>query len=269
MGLGQWSKNEKIILFLGVPLVIFLIYLVPSNIKDAYFVLNKNNVSVLSMFLSNYTHTDFWHLAANVSVYLIVIYLIFKFETNKSSFYKTIAFLLLILPFIVSVITVIYVPALNSQGFSGIVAGSFGYFMYVTYRHIKDTWKLNADISFISLLLFINVFLGVASYGLTNNSAFAAVLFVLTIGLLLYNRNLLKSIIILLINKHKELNAQHRLLISDYLTFILALVVLFSLHSLIQVTVQNGSVANAIGHYAGYVAGIGFPMLVIETKIWK
>ncbi len=274
MDFDWWSRNEKIFLFLGIPLILFLIYFIPSNIKDAYFVLNKNNVSILSMFLSNYTHTDFWHLVANVSAYLIVIYLILKFEPNKASFYKAMSFLFIVLPFIVSAITAIYVPVLNSQGFSGVVAGLFGYFMYVTYRYVKDIWKLNADINFIYLFLCINALIGVASYWLANNPAFAAVLFILAIGLLYYNRHLLKSIVVLLRNEEKELKAQRRLPIKECLTFMLALFVLFSLPSLMQVTVQNGGVTNAIGHYVGYIAGIFFPILfieikIIEIKIWK
>jgi len=270
MSTTQWSQNERWFFLVAIPLILALVYLIPGNIKDAYFILNKNNISILGMFLSNYTHTEFWHFAANVSAYLIAMYLILKFETNKSNFYKTMGFLFLILPLIVSAITAIYVPAPSSQGFSGVVAGLFGYFMYVTYRHVKDTWKLNADINFIYLFLCINTLIGVASYWLTNNPTFAAVLFALAIGLLYYNCHLLKSIIILLKNKAKELKTQHRLLILDCFTFMLSLLVLFfSFPSLIEVTIQNGSVTNAIGHYAGYVAGIGFPLIFIETKIWK
>jgi len=269
MSLEQWSKNEKIFWFLGIPLILVLIYILPTSLKETYFILNKQAPSILSLFLSNYTHSELWHLATNLSSYLIVIYLIMQFETNKSCFYKTMAFLFLVVPFIVSFITIMYAPAMNSQGFSGIVAGLMGYFIYITYRHVKDTWKLNADINFVYLMVCANALIGVVGYWLTTNPAFAALLSVLLIGLIYYNRNLLKNIVIILRQKNEELKIKRHGLVQAYVTFTFVLLVLFSLPSLIQVTVQNGSIINAIGHYIGYVAGLTFSLVFIETKFLK
>ncbi len=267
MGLVQWSLREKVFFFIVIPLFIILIYLLPSSLKDAFFILSKQTPSILSMFLSNYTHSEFWHLMSNLTFYLIVIYLIMKFETNKLSFYVTLAVLFLIAPFIISFITIAYVPAINSQGFSGIVAGLMGYFMYVAYRYVKDVWKLKADISFVYLLFCTNVLVGVGGYWLTNNLVFTAVLFALFVILIYLNRILLPELVSLLSKKNKELKIHY--LITDYPVFALAMIVLFFLPLLIQVTVQDGSVVNAIGHYVGYVIGLAFPLVLIETKILK
>jgi len=254
-----WSVAEKIFLFIGVPSLLLLAYSVPSDIKDAYFILHKDDVSITSMFLSNYTHSDFGHLAGNLLGYLIATYLIVKFEKSRANFYRTAWFLFffLILPFVVSAVTVAAIPFQNSQGFSGIVAGLSGYFLYVAYRHVKDSWKLNADINFILLLLFINILIGVIlafDYWLAKCLLLIAVLFAITIYFFYANRRLLSSIISVLTNKRQRF-------FSEVLTFILALLILFSLPFLIQFKVQNGNAANAIAHYAGYIAGVGFPLI--------
>lgn len=269
MGALRWNGREKILFFIVIPMILVLIYLLPTNIKDTYFILNKQMPFILNAFLSNYTHSDFWHLIANMGSYIIVIYLLLKFETSKANFYKTVAFLFLIVPFIVSLVTVLYMPTIFSQGFSGVVAGLMGYFMYVTYRHIKDTWKLHADINFIYLMLCANAMVGAGSYWLTNNPLFMALLLFLTIGLAYYNRHLLRNIAILLKNKTRELKTKRVTLIANYVTLTLALAVLFSLPSLIQITIQNGGLANVMGHYAGYLAGIFFPLIAIEPKMPK
>jgi hypothetical protein len=265
MDFKQWSKRDKIILFLLVPLILFLIYLLPSNIKDAYFVLHKNNISILNMFLSNYTHSNFEHLLGNLIGYLITICLIMKFETNKASFYKTMGFLFLILPFIVSTITTIYVPALNSQGFSGIVCGLNGYFIYVIYRYLQNKWKLNANISFVILIFYINGLLGTGDYLLKNNPLKLIVILIILIILSWYNLNLFRGIINFLKNKKKEFRPQNFLLIlKDFFIFIFTMIFLFSLPLLIQFTAENGNITNIFGHYFGYLGGMLFPIIFIE-----
>jgi len=265
MGCDLWSTYEKFFFFLVIPLILAIIYLLPLDVKDAYFILHKTNFSILSMFLSNYTHSDFMHLAENLIAYLLVMCLIIKFETNKSNFYKTAGFLFLILPFIIS-ITLLFIPLQNALGFSGIVVGLFGYFVYVTYRYIKDIWKLNAGISFIYLIFCINAFIGVRSW-LVNDLTYLALILLILVSLILfyYNCFLIKDIIDLL-----KLKIQQGLSTCGLLTFILAVVVLFcSLPLLIQVTFENGNLTNALAHYIGYIFGVFFPVVFLETKIWK
>jgi len=266
MGCDLWSTHEKFFFFLVIPLILAIIYLLPLDVKDAYFILHKTNFSILSMFLSNYTHSDFMHLAENLIAYLLVMCLIIKFETNKSNFYKTACFLFLILPFIISAFTLHFIPTQNAFGFSGIVVGLFGYFVYVTYGYIKDVWKLNADISFIYLIFCINAFIGVRSW-LVNDLTYLALILLILVSLILfyYNCFLIKDIIHLL-----KLKIQQGLSTCGLLTFILAVVVLFcSLPLLIQVTFENGNLTNALAHYIGYIFGVFFPVIFLETKIWK
>ncbi len=105
MDLENWSRTEKIVIFIIIPAILFLIYITPTEIKEARFILNKDAPSVESLFLSNYTHSKIWHFALNLFLYFVVIYLIMKLETNKSTFHKTFMFIFLGLPFLLSIIT--------------------------------------------------------------------------------------------------------------------------------------------------------------------
>lgn len=275
MGLDQWSKKEKIFLLLAIPLMLFLIYLIPSSIKDAYFILSKNNASIISMFLFNYTHSDFWHLAANLGAYLIVIFLIMKFETSKHEFYKAMAVVFLVLPFIASFATIDFATkynpyALRFQGFSAIVAGLIGYFPYAVYKHIKNNWKVKLDVTFIYLVFLVNSLASGFLYWMANGQEYIVMLIVaFCLYILHYNLGNICKIINVLGEKAKNLSKLS--LFSRFegaFTFMFAILTLFSLPYLIQATVENGSFSNIIAHYAGYFIGLAFStiLLVIESK---
>jgi hypothetical protein len=122
-----WDRNDWLIYFLLIPLVILIIFILPQPIKDSYFILNLSQPTVFSIFIHNYTHSSTSHLANNLVIYRVTLFSIFKTETYKMRFNKISTLLLLALPFISSLplflLSSMMPPA---QGFSAIGAGFLG-----------------------------------------------------------------------------------------------------------------------------------------------
>ncbi|MCX8199929.1 MAG: hypothetical protein N3G76_00490 [Candidatus Micrarchaeota archaeon] len=264
MGLDDWSAKEKVLLFAGIPLVLCLAYLLPEGLKEAYFILDTHSPSVPSLFLSNYTHSALPHLAVNILFYLITVFLILKLEAGKPRFYTTLVFLLVVAPFLISIFTVMFFPARYVQGFSGIVAGLMGYFVYVVYRHVKETWKLSADISFVCLLFCVNALVALLGYHV--HEYIILTLLIVLAALAYLNRGVLSGIAHILLQKYAGCRATTCSFILEYLTFVFALILLFSLPALIQLTASDAGISNVIGHYAGYTAGFLFPLILFERE---
>ncbi|MCX6730183.1 MAG: hypothetical protein NT058_01660 [Candidatus Portnoybacteria bacterium] len=134
--LKSWSFFEWIFFFVLVPLLLFLVYLLPQNFKDTYLVFNTSELFRIQTFLVNeYTHSSFDHILGNVKFYLIAILVIFAFENNKQRFRIMVSSAFLIVPIVAAFLTVIFWSSINrntvSQGFSGIGAALSAYAIMV------------------------------------------------------------------------------------------------------------------------------------------
>jgi len=125
--LKSWSKLEWILFFAIVPLLLFLIFLLPQNVKDSYLIFNTAEIfKVHTIILHAYTHSTFDHLIGNVTFYIFVLAVIFLFENDKKRFWILMGCAFLLVPVINAVLTFVFWNFLNkdttSQGFSGIAA---------------------------------------------------------------------------------------------------------------------------------------------------
>ena len=130
--LKSWTISEWVLFFVIIPLLLFLIYAFPQEIKNSYFILNTTNPGSLQTWLLNgYTHSQFSHLVSNVTVYLTALIALFSFENNKRRFWIMVGSSLLLVPVIASILTIglfyFLGTGVNSQGFSAIVASLIGY----------------------------------------------------------------------------------------------------------------------------------------------
>jgi len=131
--LKSWTLFEWILFFVIIPDLLILIFLLPQEIKDSYFILNTGELWRLQTYLLNsYTHSQLYpHLVSNVIVYLLALLAVFSFENNRRRFRVMAGCSFLVVPIITSLLTMGLFHFLGlevrSQGFSGIVAAFIAY----------------------------------------------------------------------------------------------------------------------------------------------
>ncbi len=265
--LSIWNRYDLLFFFFIISGILTVIYLLPMNIKEV-FTLKPLHPTLLTMFLSNYTQIGFSGYAANLINYFILIFLIFNIETNKKIFYISSFLIFIVLPFISSLSDVYFMPyPLKIWGFSAIVAGFMGYFLYAVYNYLKSVLNIPVKGEFLLLLLVINF----SIVGIFNSRApiFAKIVWaIISIAFLLINLKTLNGIYKHYIKEFKEL-ANYLLIKRLYRVFffLLAFICLFSLHRLIPLEIKKGNIIiNILAHYVGYLFGLAIP-LVIEKAL--
>jgi hypothetical protein len=146
--LRSWSFFEWIFLWIVIPALLFIVYAIPQNIKNTFFILNTANPwGIQTYLLYAYTHTQlFWHLIGNVAFYLVTLLLIFAFENNKRRFWIMVLNALFLVPIITSILTISFFGilgrAITSQGFSAIDGAFLAYAIVITVIGIvQDTFE--------------------------------------------------------------------------------------------------------------------------------
>ncbi len=149
-----------------------------------------------------------------------------------------------------------------------------GYYLYVAYRYVKNIWKLRVDINFVYLILVTNFLAAGSGYWLRTSPVFVIPLIIIFAWLVYYNFSLLKQLIRILKQKFEEHGFKRCRGLIGYVSSTWPLVLhawaiflLFPLPFLVQLTFQNGSFTNTIAHYAGYVGGLYFPLLLRATIV--
>lgn len=135
--LKNWNFSEWVIFWVAIPTLLFVVYALPQNIKDAYFILDTQNLwRVQTFLLSSYTHSQFYpHLIENLAFYFVVLLMIFLFENNKRRFWILACWSLFIVPPISSSLTIIlwdiFGGNTTGQGFSAIIGAFLAYAMFI------------------------------------------------------------------------------------------------------------------------------------------
>jgi hypothetical protein len=133
INLKSWTLAEWVLFFMVIPAILVLIYALPQEIKNTYFILNSANLwNLQSWLLNGYTHSELYpHLETNIVVYFIALIAIFSFENNKRRFWIMAGSSFLLVPLIASLLTIglfhILGMDVNSQGFSAVVAALVAY----------------------------------------------------------------------------------------------------------------------------------------------
>ncbi len=137
---------EWVLYFILIPALLFVIYLLPQEIKDSYFILNTGELWRLQTYLLNsYTHSQLYpHLVSNIIVYLLALIAVFSFENNRCRFRVMAGCSFVVVPIITSLLTIGLFHFLGivvrSQGFSGIVAAFIAYtFISIVLWILGDT----------------------------------------------------------------------------------------------------------------------------------
>jgi len=131
--LKSWTLQEWVLFFVIIPSLLFLIYGIPHEIKDSWFILNTGEPWRLQTYILNsYTHSQLYpHLVSNVTVYILALSAVFSFENNRRRFRVMAGCSFVIVPIITSLLTIGLFHFLGlevrSQGFSGIVTAFIAY----------------------------------------------------------------------------------------------------------------------------------------------
>jgi len=198
-----WDLKDYVFFLIIIPFFLIFVFLLPQNIKSD-FTLHPKDPSILSIYFSNFVHVDLMHFLGNITQYLFILFMIFNLETNKKTFRTSTFFILTILPITTSLVIVYFLPMLkNVLGFSAIVSGFFGYFIYSVSNYIRNIFKVKITSSFIWLLLVANLTLVILFNGYYDKFVIAIVgLLILLYG----NLSDIKKVLIKIKMKNKEIN---------------------------------------------------------------
>lgn len=139
--INAWHWTYWLFFYVIVPTVILVIAIQQQSVKDSLLVLNIYQPTLISMYCSNFTHSDIGHLSGNLMTYLIFVSMIFFLEDNPKITKLCVPFMFGILPFIISATSIIYLSTIDryippSQGFSGIFAAIMGYGLFLLAKWI-------------------------------------------------------------------------------------------------------------------------------------
>nr|WP_321496776.1 hypothetical protein [uncultured Methanolobus sp.] len=263
---AHWKISDCVFYFLLVPALLIIAFELPIGIKEAYFILTPSEVTAYSLFLSNYTHSSMPHFMGNLISYLVACFLIFNFETNKSSFRVYSIFMFLLLPWIISAISLDLIGFQTTyQGFSGIVSSLFGYLTYAIYKFLKKFCCKSMDLTFLLLIILMNLLLVLANI----SSQIFQYSLIITFALILVFMQ--KDVILEVIQTRFDIRKwleriPHLQKTYLLMVFLAAINFLFILPDLVpQEVMQNGAYVNSVGHYTGYFFGIFVPILIDST----
>jgi hypothetical protein len=143
----------------------------------------------------------------------------------------------------------------NVQGFSAITAALAGYLIYAVYGYLKTVRKLNVDLSFVTLVVLLN--LTIVSFLSLPVPPFTRLIFLsLSIWYSYKNRVVIRQIFATIRKLIKKS-------VYEYWVFLLALILMFSLPSLIPKNiVQEGRGVNILAHYIGFIFGVFVPSII-------
>jgi hypothetical protein len=265
--LFSWKRSDYLLFFVLVPIVLILIFLLPSTITDGFF-WNPQNPTLISAFMSHYSHANLEHLLGNLIVYLLIIFLIFNIEAKKGTFRKMSTFIFLAFPFLLSATALLLSPE-GGLGFSGLGAAFLGYLPYSAYNYLKERQKIPLTSSFMMLVLLLNFSLMILTWNKISIDVYVMVF--AGILLMLYTcRKGLSSIINLVRKEGKKLNKNRFFYSYPAIIALIVFVFSFSLPYLVpQNTIQDGQNINILVHYLGYCFAIAMvSILEVSKETW-
>ena len=131
-------------IFLGFLQYCFFQYWANNPTLLGYFIFKADSIIIPSLYLSNFVNVNWNLFFINILVMWIGLILIFIGEKQKNLFWINIFFILVIAPFILSLLNIPIVsllPGSGSLGYSGIATLFLGYGFYAISKYLYDVWK--------------------------------------------------------------------------------------------------------------------------------
>ncbi|WP_167879426.1 hypothetical protein [Methanococcoides sp. NM1] len=255
----NWKDLDIFLLFLFIPSLLMMFFFLPDYMKFDHFILFPLEPKIETLFLSNYIHSSYSHLMENLVFYVVIMFLIINFETDRKFFIISFLLFSFVLPFIVSFSMVYFIGLpFPVQGYSGIVSALVAYLMFAFYRYCKKYYCPKIGHEFVYFLIFLNLFLVLFNLK-------ASIFMYLAVSMLLLvtayiNRPFFDCVSLKL---HSVCGAgmikKSPIPIIFYVFIIYAFLVYFlvGLPLLIPENIIDGVyIVNILGHYTGYVFGL-------------
>lgn len=258
--LKKWRKMDYLVFFILLPVILVLIYSLPPSLKSM-FILDPKNPTILSIYFSNYTHSEFSHLIDNLVNYLFIIFLLFNVEVNRELFYTVSLLNFTMLPILSSLLVISLIPNVPpAQGFSAVVSAFIGYFLYSVYMHIKSNYYQQLESSFFGLLIMVNFLV----WSIFTEIRLLVLLLPITLYLGYANMESVREILIQIKAKQKQLKRQNPYTrFYNVSIFLFTIFFMFSFWTLIPSKIIVGRrLINIFAHYTGYCFGAAIPFLV-------
>lgn len=245
-------------------MLLLFIYHLPSDIKSSFVFYRNNPLDIISVFMSNYTHEDAKHLLDNLSLYLLLLLLIFAIDKDMDLLARSSAVFLILVPFVLTLLIFVMTPIISNLGFSGIVAAFYGYFVFAVWRGLKRIDD-KVDFNILALMLLLNIFLVVyinSDYIPWGTWLVWVLVIAFVVGFAVQTDKIssiadkICKIMFELVKRRDVSSFVYYLIIS----LIIMLVFLFYLPFIVDFrSIPNG--INVFAHYVGYVLGIIVPLV--------
>jgi len=257
-----WKRLDWAFFFIVIPAILTGIYVMPAAITDS-FNWDPQKATILSAFMSHYTHTNFLHFIGNLSQYVAIMFLIFCIEPKKTTFRKASLVILLAFPLLLTASELYLAPKLGGLGFSGLLAAFLGYLPYSAYNYLKEK-GVPLKSYFLVLLMLLNFGIMILTW---QNIAISQYLMVL-VGVLLLaysGRTGLIALAKFLRQQHQKFKSDKALYFIPMLIAVLASVYMLSLAAIVPQNInQDGQTVNILVHYLGYAFAISM-MTALEA----
>lgn len=264
-----WKRADWVFFFAIIPLILLGIYMMPASITGS-FNWDPQKATLISAFMSHYTHTNFQHFIGNLSQYIAIMFLIFCIETKKITFRRASLIILLAFPLLLTASELYLAPKLGGLGFSGLLAAFLGYLPYSTYNYLKEK-GIPLKSYFLVLIMLVNFGIMILTW---QNITVSQYLMVLAgVLLLAYSgRSGLVALVKFLQQQHQKFKTNKALYFVPMLIAVLASVYMLSLAAIVPQNInQDGQTVNILVHYLGYAFAISMMAaleVVKETHIY-
>ena len=254
-----WKLIDVILFFVFVPIGLFLFFFLPVEWREQ-FTLNLKYPTIVTMFLSNFGHTNYEHYKGNITSYIILLFLLFNIETNRKRFYIVSILFFFILPFVISIASILrppYEQIQNSIGFSGIVSAYLGYLVVAVYYRLKEDYGVDVNHLFIAMFFVIAFTTWIVSNPVSTVSL--KLIFVIsTIVLIWLNKHNIRKILEIIKEKRKKLKntTLKNFSMSTFIFAMTLMLLVIPFYFLVPLLFKSPNPPNWVAHYVGYCFGI-------------
>lgn len=265
--------KEVFIFFVFVPLFLVIIYYSPLN---EIFHLYTATINIITIYFSNFAHSNINHLKGNIFSYFMVFTMLFVLNKvlnirSKREFYFDIGFIFFIVPFVVSFYNILHYPNNNTNaflGFSGIVSALCGYLPALLLVGVYKKAQIQTlNIHMFSSVIFFNLIILTIFVYEVKTELILVLLLIMFFSILLIKKDLITMHFVLKSYFTKNVSAVLYCLIVILIILVLYFILLLWL-SLFpsNIVSDSGSKTNILGHYLGYCVGIFTPLTVQTLK---
>jgi len=157
--LRRQAHLSDVALLVSIPLVLVGVYGLPEATRAAL-VFETAAPTVTTAYTAHFVHMVGFHLVGNLSVYLLVApltYLLCVLADRRQLFVLTLLTLLVVFPFALSGMQLLFPRERTVFGFSGINAGFFGLLYVSLISYVNRTLSRRVEIEHAPALLFFSV----------------------------------------------------------------------------------------------------------------